>query len=504
MASVRASLIPRYYVQMLRKSLLAATVLAGTVIAPAISMAQTWTALKNQPPVTNGAGESLLLTNGTVMTQDVLTGNWFVLTPDSTGSYINGKWSKAAAMPSGYGPLYNASQVLPNGNVIIQGGEYNLSGGGVWTTKGALYDTAKNTWSSVSPPSGWSTIGDAQSVLLGNGTYQLANCCTTQEVTLDFTGMTYTTTGTGKNDINDEEGWTLLPTGQVLTVDCNDTADNKHTEIETSGAWASAGDTPVELDDLGTKTNSHEMGPLVLLPNGTVLAVGATGYTAIYTISSGTWTQGPTFPKSGNNYYDEADGPGALLPDGNVLLAASPGVYNSPTQFFEYSYAGGGVGTLTEVPNTPNASGEPSYAVNLLVLPTGQVFQTDQSGDVEIYTPSGTANPAWAPVISSFPTKVKPKKTYTLTGTLLSGMSQAGFYGDDNQQATNYPIVEVVNTASGAVQFATTTNPSSYLPANPNSVTVSVTMPKGLQKGASNLYVVTNGIASKAFPITVK
>jgi hypothetical protein len=33
---------------------------------------------------------------------------------------------------------------------------------------------------------------------------------------------------------------------------------------------------------------------------------------------------------------------------------------------------------------------------NFLVLPTGQVLQTDFSSTVEIYTPSGSANSSWA------------------------------------------------------------------------------------------------------------
>ena len=258
--------------------------------------AQTWTPLTNTAPLV--ASTALLLTDGTVMVQDLGTGNgtgnWWKLTPDINGSYVNGTWSQLATMPSGYTPLYYASAVLPNGQVIINGGEYN-GGGGVWTTLGALYDPPTDTWVSVKPPKGWTTIGDAQSVVLPDGTYMLANCCTSQEVTLDLSTMAWTATGTGKADINDEEGWTLLPSGQVLTVDANNTADLKHTEILTSGKWASAGDTPQELPDLNTSTNSHELGPQMLRSDGTVVAIGATGYTAVYDIASATWTAGPTF-----------------------------------------------------------------------------------------------------------------------------------------------------------------------------------------------------------------
>jgi hypothetical protein len=71
----------------------------------------------------------------------------------------------------------------------------------------------------VNPPAGWSTIGDAQGVVLFDGTFMQANCCTTQAALLNPTTLTWTATGSGKFDVNDEDGWTLLPTRKVLTVD---------------------------------------------------------------------------------------------------------------------------------------------------------------------------------------------------------------------------------------------------------------------------------------------
>jgi hypothetical protein len=471
---------------------------------PAAVQAQTWTKLTNTPKF--DAGTIILMMDGTVLAQDqgggigngAGTGNWWKLTPDNTGSYVNGTWKQIASMPSGYGPQFYASQVLPTGQLIVNGGEYN-GGGGVWTNKGALYDPPTNKWVSVAPPTGWTTIGDAQSTILPDGTYMLANCCNKDEATLDLATMKWTATGTGKNDINDEEGWTLLPSGQILTVDANDTADVKYTEILTSGSWAKLGDTVQELPDLGTPTNSHEMGPQVLRPDGTVLAVGATGHNGIYTIATNTWSAGPDFPQLNGAYYDEADGPGVLLPDGNVLLAASPGVFNTPTQFFEFDGK-----ALNKVPNTPDAPKASSWNIRLLLLPTGQVLETDGSTDVEVYSPTGSPWPGIAPVIQKFKTKLKPGKSYTLTGIGLSGVSQAVAYGDDYQAATNFPIVRITNTATGHVFYATTTKPSSFAVANPKPVTATITIPKGIETGASTLEVVANGIPSTAMNVTVK
>ena len=69
------------------------------------------------------------------------------------------------------------------------GGEYN-NGSAVWTTKGALYNPATNKWSNLTAPSGWTSVGDAQSIILPSGKLMLANCCTTQEAILTLTGST--------------------------------------------------------------------------------------------------------------------------------------------------------------------------------------------------------------------------------------------------------------------------------------------------------------------------
>ena len=468
---------------------------------PAAAQAATWTKLANTPKF--APGSEFLLTDGTVLVQDEGTngagsGNWWRLTPDITGSYINGTWSQVASMPAGYGPLYYGSAVLPNGQLIVNGGEYN-GGGGVWTTKGALYDPPTNKWVSVAPPAGWTTIGDAQSVVLPDGTYMLANCCNTDEATLDLATMKWTATGAGKNDENDEEGWTLLPSGQVLTVDANDTQDVKYTEILTNGTWAKLGDTPVQLPDLKTKTNSHELGPQVLRPDGTVFAEGALGQNAIYTIATNSWSKGPSFPKDNTGaYYDAADAAAALLPNGNVLTGVSPGVFQTGTLFFEFNGK-----KLIKAPALPDGANDSSYYIRLLVLPTGQVLLADGSNDMEVYTPTGKPAKGTVPVIKTLATTLTHGQSYTIGGIGFNGVSQAVAYGDDYQAATNYPIVRITNTATGHVFYGRTTNPSSMAVANPAPVTVSLAIPATIETGASTLVVVANGVASKPKKVTI-
>ena len=69
-------------------------------------------------------------------------------------------------MQSGYAPFFFSSAVLLDGKtVVVEGGEYN-NGQSVWTTigsQGTVTPFGGVTWVVNSPPTGWSTIGDAQS-----------------------------------------------------------------------------------------------------------------------------------------------------------------------------------------------------------------------------------------------------------------------------------------------------------------------------------------------------
>jgi hypothetical protein len=467
----------------------------STTVAPA-----TWNPVPGVPTIY--AGTSLLLTDGTVMVQDAGAGDWWKLTPDATGSYRNGTWSQLASMPNGYQPLYFASAVLPDGRVIVEGGEYQAYQP-AWQTLGAIYDPVADTWTSVDPPSGWDTIGDAQSVVLADGRFMLANCCTEDAAILDPRTLSWTPFGTGKADINDEEGWTLLWNGKVLTVDTNNLTDLDHTEIfdPRTATWSSAGDTPVLLADQNAQgTGSWEMGPQVLRPDGTVFAAGATGHSAVYH-PSGKWTAGPDLPViAGQGQLDIADGPAALLPNGHVLMVASPGVYEAPAHVLDFDGR-----TITEVGAPPQAPYDSSYNAMLLVLPTGEILFTDQSNDVEIYASTGEPDCGAAPQVDegSLPEALAPGKTYELGGTQLHGISQAVAYGDDVQAATNYPLVRIRNRATGHVTFARTHDFTTMSIAPGLYSRAKFDVPSGIETGASDLEVVANGIHSQPVPVNV-
>ena len=472
-----------------------ALTLLVSLFGSSVADAQSWTALNHQPCSPGqpcfGPGTALLLTDGTVMAQNSGTDTWYKLTPDNTGSYVNGTWSQAASLPAGYGPLYFASAVLPDGRLIVEGGEFNFFLPATTSTTGAIYDPTANSWTSVAPPPGWCCISDAQSVVLADGRFMLANADTSEQAILNDVTLTWTATGTGKADINNEEGWTLLSNKQLLTVDGRN-GTNSELYVPASGKWHSAGSTIVEL------SAGLEVGPAVLRPNGAVFATGAGGHTAVYDTSTDAWRIGPDFPVVSSGQLAIADGPAALLTDGNVLCDTSvPG--DLGTYFFEFD------GTnLNQVPAPPNAPFEQAFYGRMLVLPTGQIFFTDGSADVEIYTSVGSPNPHWAPRVQSAPGTVTRGGSYVVSGHLFNGLSQGAAYGDDAQSATNYPLVRITNLGTGHVFYSRTHDHSSMAVAFVGLVSTHFDVPFDQETGPSTLVVVANGIPSVAVDLNVQ
>ncbi len=443
-----------------------------------------WVPVTKTAPFT--AGTALLLTDGSIFISNN-EADWYRLIPDSKGNYVDGTWKAAATLPSGYGPLYFASAVLPDGKVIINGGEYNF-GNQSETNLGAMYDPVQDKWTSVSAPSGWTRIGDASSVVLPDGTYMLGNCCSSNQAWLDEKTMKWTIVGTGKQDQNSEEGWTLLPDGKVLTADVFD-APNSELFTPAAKSWATAGNLTQDLQQ------GDEMGPQVLRQDHTLFIAGAVSASNFYNLSTKKWTQGPNFPSG----LDSADGPAALMPNGNVLLPLSPGVYHAGVKWFVLKGS-----TLASIGGTPHDGTNSSYDLRLLVLPTGQILETDGSNDVEVYTPGGTPNSAIAPKISSVSATLTHGQTYAISGVRFNGVSQTNVYGDDAQMAGNYPLVQIVNTATGDVSYARSHDFSSMAVGSNGTVTAKFDVPAGIETGASQAIVVVNGISSAPVPVTVQ
>jgi hypothetical protein len=388
-----------------------------------------WQRLVNRPPFhTDNAN---LLTDGRVFVHEYNSPNWWFLTPDINGSYLNGTWSQAASMEPNYAPLYFANAVLPDGRVIVEGGEYNFLQL-VWTNKGAIYDPLADSWTNVNPPAGWANIGDSPGIVQVDGIFMLGRGglnSTKQQALLNPMTLTWTVLpGTSKSDTFVEEGFGLLPDGRIMIVDCQNIPNSELYDPVTQ-LWTSAGSTIVPLADASTL----EIGPQIQRPDGNLVAFGGTPHNSIYHPSTGIWTPTADFP--GGN--DIADGPVSLLPDSNVLCIASPGVFQGVITIFIFD----GI-SFTEAPPTRSSRSHQSWEIRTLLLPTGQVMYLVADGstkDVELLTSTGRPDPSWKPVITSVPATLTRGTTVQISGRQFNGLSVGSDNGDDALSATNYP-----------------------------------------------------------------
>ena len=474
----------------------------------------TWSGLSNQPSF--NAEQMLLLTDGTVMCHEFQTNRWHRLTPDANGSYVNGSWSDIQSMPDNSSipsssggptnaPTFFASAVFADGTVFVAGGEYN----GTSTTSNdiltaQIYDPVADSWSIIANPPGFTGVGDAVSCVLADGRLLLGQFNGSATVLFDPNTQIYQAGGT-KGDSCSEETFTLLPNGNVLTVQCSN-SPNAEQYIPSSNTWVNAGATGVTLPQACTGFVA-EIGPAILLPDGRVFAIGATGNTALYTpdpdpTKAGTWANGPSLADSGGNTQFPMDAPAALLPNGKVLLAGSPSnpcKYPGPTNFFEFDPSANTAATITNPSNNGNAV----FTGRLLLVPTGQVLFSNNSNSIQVYTPDGNPQNSWKPVITGFPATLITEHVHTISGRQFNGLSQACSYGDDAQQATNYPIVRLSNSSGDVVYLRTSHHSTMGVATGSATVTTNVFVSSSVPTGPWNMVVVANGIASDPVSVTV-
>jgi hypothetical protein len=470
---------------------------AVLVLGAGIASSQTWTPLAHQPPNQPTLGPMLQLRDGRILVHEEQNGNprnWWILTPDSTGSYVNGQWSSGGQLPENYSPFYFGSQVLSDGaRVVIEGGEYNF-GTADWTTLGAIGTVSGSTftWTGNLPPTGWGTIGDAESTVLADGSYMQANCCTAQNA-IFVSPNVWAATGSVKQPNNDESGFTLLTNDKVLTVDAKHNSacsTSSGSELYSGGVWSCGPNTTVQLYNPG----DEELGAAVMMYNNKVMQFGGNVVaTNVYDVTANTWAAGPT-PAGG---LDQADGPASLEPNGKVLAMLSPGLFASGCQFVEYDPV---ANSLSNTANPTNCPADSSFVGHLMILPTGQIMFTDLSNLVEIYTPvASLASGAKRPLIVA--PKVKTTMTPTnnsLTGYYFNGLTENNGYGDDYQGRTDYPLVRLTSS-TGSVFYGTTHSESTHS-ISPTAGLMSTMFDEPtitiLPSGCYKTEVVANGITS--------
>jgi Kelch motif. len=463
-------------------------------------------------------GALFLLTDGTVLMNENNAGygtrRWWKLTPDNTGSYVNGTWSRVA--DSINARQFFSSAVLADGRLLVCGGEYSDASGSNTqdeTNLCEIYDPVANTWTSISPPTGWTQIGDGACSLLPDGRFFLGNLSDTRTAIFDPLVGTWTASAS-KNDRSSEETWILLPDNTIVTPQCSSHPSSEK-YIIANGAWQNEGNLPGDL----VEASSIEIGPGILLPDGRGFFVGATSATALYTMPNintgqGTWVAGPNIPSVNKNNLGSKDGPGCLMVNGNILFPAAPvdGIkdnYNQPCSFFEFD--GTNIITSTDVPNNVC----PTFMGRLLLLPTGEIMWAREDGSAYYaFQYQGVPNNNWRPVISACPSSIMAGSTIQISGRQFNGLSQAVGYGDDYSAATNYPLVRIRNNATGHFRYCRTANhtttdiagnmiPSMGVATGNAIINTNVQIPTDLETGLSELFVVANGIASEPFVVTI-
>jgi hypothetical protein len=452
-----------------------------------------WTPLATASPDKNN-GVMLLLSNGTIMCKsdagggDGVGDTWNLLTPDASGSYVNGTWSTIDRMAKTR--LYFSSQVLQDGRVFVAGGEYG-SGGNF----GEVYDPVLDQWGSEINYGVF--ISDANSEILPNGRVLVAPVGNRPNTFIWNPADNTFVAGPQNLGNTNESAWVKLPDNSILYVRTNGTISERY--MPGTNTWNADATVPVPLyEPLGSET-----GAAFMLPDGRAFFLGGNSNTAYYTPSGtaadGSWTAGPLIPNS----LSAPDAAAAMMRDGKILCAVSPtltccdgggnNIFNTPTSFYIFDYAAGANGTFTSITapdGNPNHN-IPAYYTNMLCLPNGQILYSQQnSKQYYVYTP-GAQLAANRPFINDI--AQHNDGTFTLTGKDINGWSEGAGYGDDWQMNTNYPIVQL--SGGGNVYYARSYNWSST-GIYTGIQTTDFSLPAGLPAGTYQLRVIANGIAS--------
>jgi hypothetical protein len=470
-------------------------------------MAVKWTLLKHLPA--GNASAMWLMQDGSILANIYGQKQLVILRPDEKGSYADGSWSPIGNFL--LEKLFFSSAVLSDGRLVACGGEFwgpNYEFGNPNESNFCEvydpFDAGPSIQIPAPAPGGmtWPTIGDAPSVVLNDGTFMMGNSSSglNANVALLNPGTLAWTYGGG--DDYQEETWTLLQTGDVITTSCIDETTKRYDA--SANAFLEDQNLPVML---GSQVDV-ETGPAVTMMSGDVICFGATGHTCIYKPGAegqdGFWVQGPDLPidpKSGD-LLRAADVGALLESNGKVLLLAQgekkPDNKYTPSAFVEYDPVKNAFGPI--LADAPAVSANDT--TRMLLLPNGHgLISVALSGNWYDLTFSSGDKASWAPTITSFPAAVVPGTTVTLAGTQLCGLSECWSFGDDNQQAENYPMVRFVDS-DDRVTYARAHDVSTRSIAPGKAGTVLVNIPS-LAPGRYSVYAVAMGIPSARRTVTV-
>ena len=450
-------------------------------------------------------------TDGTILVQSFDGQTWWKLTPDATGSYINGTWTRLATAPTPR--LYFASQVLPDGRFIEVGGEY--SGPGLlanWSNTGDIYDPVANTWSTITPypnQPGCPRIGYVEGNLTSGspqitGIYPytsglvvgwgvsgtgipsgatIVSIDSATQITISANAAATLTIGIALNHVYTLVGClgddpSILLAGSKLLVG---DLINGHTYIYTTAtdSWAESG-TKVYADQ------SDEEGWAKVV-DGTVLNYDlfksiATGgsYAEIYAPSTGTWSgispsdgsAAGTIPQLSSNALGAELGPVIRLQDGRILVIGATqhtGLYTPPTN----TWAAGPdiMGTLNGIPSPFGADDAPGA-----ILPNGHVIFAADAG-ASGFTSSGNIT-SGSNIITNIPSTAILQEGWSIIGTGIPAGSIIGSVDSPTQVHIGAPVNATATVADDTIAWGGTfSNPTQLFDFNPSTGTISPVSP---------------------------
>jgi len=514
-------------------------------------VAGTWINLST--PAGVSADTMLLLTDGSVLVHNADrpgapgTGgkDWYRLTPDAEGNYSSGTWSAAFNMDTAR--QFFASGVLNDGRVFVVGGEFSDAFEQDQCYTAEIFDPTTGRWAPLPKPSPDFDVieGDVVSCILADGRVLCGSLVDSRTAIWNPADGTWTEAGRGfdptgaqtKIGKTNEETWTLLGNGNVLTVQIfgATAAQNAEMYVPSTDRWVSAGATTRNIvANTIEKVNPEEIGPALLLPDGRVLAIGGNGHTEFYTPNAdpalpGTWAAGPDFPADPGNAAAPVglltclDGAGVLLPGGQVLCLTgatrpeldeqnNPSYWSGPTTVCVIDSTATPPTVLplenqpSNIPTQPTDLASDTWTGTFLMLPNGHPLFSNQSSVISEYLPEVTEltpKAQWRPTITACPGALKVGQTYTVSGTQFNGLSHASSYGDDRQNATNYPLIRLSNTAGAAVYLRTFGFSTRAVATGGAVVSTRVQVPDHTPAGVWQLVVVANGCASDPMTVTI-
>jgi hypothetical protein len=449
-------------------------------------MANTWTPLANQNGFANGMW---LLQDGRVLVNVDKATQLFFLGPDANGSYVNSQFDPSAGNFLAQKEQF-ASVILSDGRLVTCGGENSSEG--MDTTFCEIYDPTTRTSSPFPPPAGWSSIGDSPAIVLTDGTVLLANALGQPAFA---TLNQYSLAWTEKDNIfsDNEYGLVLLKTGDVLKASVEQQTSYRYNAGK--NAFVQDANPPVMLGSTST-----EIGPAMTLMDGRTIWFGATDATAIYTPAgfgqNGSWSPGPSLIDQNGVTYSAGDAPAVLEPNGKVLVRLRAITPALPGVFMEFDPSDNSISVDPSAPPFPNAGS------TTLLLPNGHALVSLQDFGWYDVTFDGPINPFWAPAIIFYPEIVTAGARTYLTGTQLCGLSECSNFGDDNQQAENYPMVRFVD-ANGNQTYGRAHDIDVRAISPGTLSTVAVEVPETLPPGTYSLFAVAMGIPSNSVQVTV-